>query len=71
MNSKNTKTVEKWQVILQWACAAIWIVVVIVDIVCDQNLFLTIMQSVAAVLFTVSAIILTKRYREHQTPDWK
>ena len=64
MNDKSTKSVEKWQLIIQWICAGIWLIVVIVDIVCDQKLFLTIMQSVAAILFTVSAIILTKRYRE-------
>ena len=64
MDNKDKKSVEKWQLILQWICAGIWLSVVIVDIVCDQMLFLTITQSIAAILFTVSAIILTKRYRE-------
>ena len=61
--SAERKPVEKWQLIIQWIGAVCWIAVVIVDIVYDQKLFLTVMQSVAAVLFTVSAIILTKRYR--------
>ena len=63
MDEKNTKSVEKWQLILQWICAAIWIAVVIVDLIYDQQLFLTIIQSVAALCYTASALILTKRYR--------
>ena len=66
MDNKDKKSVEKWQMILQWICAAIWIVVVIIDLLCGQNLFLTITQSVAAVCFIVSAIILTKRYRRER-----
>ena len=66
MDNKDNKAVEKWQVILQWACAAIWIVAVIFDFLGGQNLFLTITQSIAAFFFLLSAIILTRRYRrEH------
>ena len=63
MDNKDNKAVEKWQVILQWACAVIWIVVVVCDLVWDQNRTLTILQCIAAAGFLLSAIITTKRYR--------
>ena len=67
MNDKRPQSVEKWQVILQWICAAIWIAVVIIDLVCGQKIFLTITQSVAALLLIVSAIITTVRRRNSQS----
>ena len=66
MDHKDKKSVEKWQLIIQWICAGTWIAVVIVDIVCKQKLFLMITQSVAAFFFLLSAIILTKRYRRER-----
>ena len=66
MESKDKKSVEKWQMILQWICAALWIVAVIFDLLGEQKLFLTITQSIAAFFYLLSAIILTLRYRrEH------
>ena len=63
MDEKNTKSVEKWQLILQWICAAIWIVIALCDLIFGQALFLTILQGAAALCYTASALILTKRYR--------
>ena len=58
------KSVEKWQLIIQWICAALWLTAVVCDLIGGQNLFLTITQSVAAVCFTAAAIVLTWRYRK-------
>ena len=66
MEHKVKQSVGKGQLILQWICAAVWIIAVIFDLLGGQNLFLTITQSVAAVCFIVSAIILTKRYRRER-----
>ena len=63
MDHKDKKSVEKWQLIIQWICAAIWIAVVVCDLVWDQNRTLTILQCIAAAGFLLSAIITTKRYR--------
>ena len=66
MDDKSTKSVEKWQLILQWSCAAVWIIAVIFDLLGEQNLFLTITQSIAAFFYLLSAIILTLRYRRER-----
>ena len=63
-NSAGRELVQKWQLILQWICAAVWIIVVIVDILYDQQPILMVMQCVAAILFTAAAIVTTVRYRE-------
>ena len=69
MEHKVKQSVGKGQLILQWICAVIWIIVVIVDLVCGQNLFLTIAQSIAALLFIAAAIVTTVRWRNQQPTD--
>ena len=71
MDHKSQQSVGKGQLILQWICAAIWIAVVIINLVCGQNLFLTITQSVAALLFIAAAIVTTARWRKQQPFDKK
>ena len=60
------KSVEKWQLIIQWICAALWLTAVVCDLIGGQNLFLTITQSIAAFFYLLSAIILTLRYRRER-----
>ena len=67
MDHKDKESVQKWQMILQWICAAIWIAVVIIDLICGQKIFLTITQSIAALLFIVSAVVTTVRRRNSQS----
>lgn len=69
MENKDKTPVKIRQVIIQWICAVIWIITVIVDLICGQNLWLTVTQSIAAVGFTVSAITMTKRYRDQQDTE--
>ena len=71
MNNEEQKPAErrstqKRQLFLQWFCAGIWLVCAVMDLIFDQKLFLTILHCVCMVCFLLSAIFMTKRYREEK-----
>ena len=59
MKDKKKASIEKWQMIIQWACAVIWIVVVILDLTAGQDTWITVPQVIAAVCFAASAVMMT------------
>lgn len=64
------KPVQKWQLVTHWICIAVWLVLIIIDLLWESNRALQILHIAAAVCLAASAIITMQQYRKAQREDY-